>query len=301
MTGSASEIVLIPYDQAYEAGFEDMPRRVPDLGKIRRARRLHADARARRDPARVIAHTRRRSSPPPAPIGDNRRQWPSRDAPDPSPSGCSLANAKPVRKLLLATGRDRAPHLPDIVQIESTNLCNAKCVFCPRDEMHRRQGVMDMELFKKIVDECADARHHARARPQLRRAVPRSAARREGPVREAEGHRRSRDDQQRLADHRGDRARDDRGRARRDQHQRGRRRQGSVRAARACNLDYDKVIGNIRTLARLRKEIGPDASEADPVVRPAEQLRRRAGVHRASGAPSPTRSTSPICTTGPAR
>jgi UDP-glucose 4-epimerase len=33
--GSTSEIVLIPYDQAYEAGFEDMPRRVPDIGKIR--------------------------------------------------------------------------------------------------------------------------------------------------------------------------------------------------------------------------------------------------------------------------
>ena len=33
-TGSASPIVLVPYDQAYEAGFEDMPRRVPDLGKI---------------------------------------------------------------------------------------------------------------------------------------------------------------------------------------------------------------------------------------------------------------------------
>ncbi len=66
-----------------------------------------------------------------------------------------LANAKPVRRLLLATGRDRAPRLPDIVQIESTNLCNAKCVFCPRDEMHRRQGVMDMDLFTKVVDECA--------------------------------------------------------------------------------------------------------------------------------------------------
>jgi UDP-glucose 4-epimerase len=34
MTDSQSEIVLIPYDQAYEAGFEDMPRRVPDLTKI---------------------------------------------------------------------------------------------------------------------------------------------------------------------------------------------------------------------------------------------------------------------------
>ncbi len=64
-------------------------------------------------------------------------------------------NAKPVRRILLATGRDRAPILPEIVQIESTNICNAKCVFCPRDEMHRRQGVMSMELYRKIVDECA--------------------------------------------------------------------------------------------------------------------------------------------------
>ena len=66
------------------------------------------------------------------------------------------AQAKPVRRLLLATGRDRAPRLPEIVQIEATNICNAKCVFCPRDEMHRRQGIMTVELFKKIVDECAE-------------------------------------------------------------------------------------------------------------------------------------------------
>ncbi len=63
--------------------------------------------------------------------------------------------AKPIRRLLLATGRDRARVLPEIVQIESTNICNAKCVFCPRDEMHRKQGVMSRELFRKIVDECA--------------------------------------------------------------------------------------------------------------------------------------------------
>jgi UDP-glucose 4-epimerase len=35
MTGSTSPIVTIPYDQAYEAGFEDMPRRVPDIARIR--------------------------------------------------------------------------------------------------------------------------------------------------------------------------------------------------------------------------------------------------------------------------
>jgi UDP-glucose 4-epimerase len=35
LTKSTSEIVTVPYDQAYEAGFEDMPRRVPDISKIR--------------------------------------------------------------------------------------------------------------------------------------------------------------------------------------------------------------------------------------------------------------------------
>jgi UDP-glucose 4-epimerase len=34
LTGSDSKIVFVPYDQAYEEGFEDMLRRVPDLSKI---------------------------------------------------------------------------------------------------------------------------------------------------------------------------------------------------------------------------------------------------------------------------
>jgi len=33
LTNSESEIVLVPYDEAYEEGFEDMPRRVPDISK----------------------------------------------------------------------------------------------------------------------------------------------------------------------------------------------------------------------------------------------------------------------------
>jgi nucleoside-diphosphate-sugar epimerase len=34
MTGSPSEITLVPYDVAYEEGFEDMQRRIPDTTKI---------------------------------------------------------------------------------------------------------------------------------------------------------------------------------------------------------------------------------------------------------------------------
>jgi UDP-glucose 4-epimerase len=61
-TGSHSPIRIIPYEQAYEAGFEDMPRRVPDLTKIKELigyepkvgldeiiQRVVADLRARED------------------------------------------------------------------------------------------------------------------------------------------------------------------------------------------------------------------------------------------------------------
>ena len=34
LTQSNSEIVFVPYDEAYEEGFEDMPRRVPDISKV---------------------------------------------------------------------------------------------------------------------------------------------------------------------------------------------------------------------------------------------------------------------------
>ena len=36
LTGSPSEIVYVPYDEAYEEGFEDIQRRVPDISKIQR-------------------------------------------------------------------------------------------------------------------------------------------------------------------------------------------------------------------------------------------------------------------------
>ena len=36
LTGSTSRIVLVPFEEAYEAGFEDMQRRLPDTTKLRR-------------------------------------------------------------------------------------------------------------------------------------------------------------------------------------------------------------------------------------------------------------------------
>lgn len=36
LTKSKSEITFVPYDEAYEEGFEDMPRRIPDISKVNR-------------------------------------------------------------------------------------------------------------------------------------------------------------------------------------------------------------------------------------------------------------------------
>lgn len=43
LAGSQSEIVRIPYGEAYEEGFEDMPRRVPDTTKIHKLIGFRAD------------------------------------------------------------------------------------------------------------------------------------------------------------------------------------------------------------------------------------------------------------------
>src|SRR5688500_4655272 len=58
MTGSSSEIVTIPYEKAYEAGFEDMPRRVPDITRIRALVGYQPSVELDETLARVIEHFR---------------------------------------------------------------------------------------------------------------------------------------------------------------------------------------------------------------------------------------------------
>lgn len=41
---------------------------------------------------------------------------------------------------------------PSILQIENTNLCNAKCVMCPHTIMKRKRKIMKQKDFEKIVD-----------------------------------------------------------------------------------------------------------------------------------------------------
>ena len=165
------------------------------------------------------------------------------------------ANARPVRRLLAAAGRDRAPRLPDIVQIESTNLCNAKCVFCPRDEMHRLQGIMDMDLFRKVVDECAalgitHVRLHNYGEPFLdRRLVEKVRYAKTRGIAEvgmiSNGSLITPDIAQGLIDAGLDAINISVDASGKETFERTR-----------VNLDYDVVIDNIRTLDRLRREAG---------------------------------------------
>jgi UDP-glucose 4-epimerase len=58
-TNSSSPIVLIPFEQAYETGVEDMPRRVPDLTKTRMTSHELARTRSSRESSTISACGRR--------------------------------------------------------------------------------------------------------------------------------------------------------------------------------------------------------------------------------------------------
>lgn len=45
---------------------------------------------------------------------------------------------------------------PISLNIESTNLCNLQCFFCPREESSKGIGSMGYDLFCKVIDECAE-------------------------------------------------------------------------------------------------------------------------------------------------
>lgn len=52
------------------------------------------------------------------------------------------------------TEKEVLPKFPFLVDIEITNHCNLKCVFCGQHLMTRKKGYISEELFKKVADEC---------------------------------------------------------------------------------------------------------------------------------------------------
>lgn len=44
---------------------------------------------------------------------------------------------------------------PFFIDVELTNNCNLKCLFCGQQTMQRKKGFINEETFKKIIDECS--------------------------------------------------------------------------------------------------------------------------------------------------
>jgi UDP-glucose 4-epimerase len=59
LTGSRSEIRYIPYEEAYEKGFEDMPRRLPDISRIQELTGYRPKVKLDEMLRKVIEHQRR--------------------------------------------------------------------------------------------------------------------------------------------------------------------------------------------------------------------------------------------------
>jgi len=61
-----------------------------------------------------------------------------------------------VKKSIAEVKRKKLELYPRIIQVETTTACNADCVMCPHSRITRKKGHMDFELYKKIVDDCAE-------------------------------------------------------------------------------------------------------------------------------------------------
>lgn len=60
---------------------------------------------------------------------------------------------KNIQSIFLENHLKKLLDFPITFSIEITNICNAKCWFCPTHKSEREKGYMDFLLFKKIIDE----------------------------------------------------------------------------------------------------------------------------------------------------
>lgn len=61
-----------------------------------------------------------------------------------------------VKRMVQDVYLGRLLRFPQRVQIEIINVCNADCIMCPLRNMTRKKGTMDFELYRDIIDQCAD-------------------------------------------------------------------------------------------------------------------------------------------------
>lgn len=51
--------------------------------------------------------------------------------------------------------KNKLPSFPYLVDIELTNQCNLRCIFCGQQTMKRPRGFMNEKIYKKIINSCA--------------------------------------------------------------------------------------------------------------------------------------------------
>ncbi|WP_420264244.1 radical SAM/SPASM domain-containing protein [Candidatus Magnetominusculus dajiuhuensis] len=47
-------------------------------------------------------------------------------------------------------------NFPNVINIEPTNRCNLKCVYCPRESADKGVGIMDWDLYVRLIDEASE-------------------------------------------------------------------------------------------------------------------------------------------------
>jgi len=62
---------------------------------------------------------------------------------------------KALKKLSYRLRLTRSWAYPSVFQIEATNFCNLRCPMCPYDTMTRDVGYMEIDLFRRVVDQLA--------------------------------------------------------------------------------------------------------------------------------------------------
>ena len=68
----------------------------------------------------------------------------------------SISKSKPLQRAVRHVVVNRKLKFPEVVSIESSSHCNADCIMCPRELLTRSKGNMSMDLYHKVIDECAD-------------------------------------------------------------------------------------------------------------------------------------------------
>ncbi|WP_013179627.1 radical SAM/SPASM domain-containing protein [Methanococcus voltae] len=64
-----------------------------------------------------------------------------------------LTLGKCAYDVLLPVLNNKKPKKPLFIKIETVNYCNSQCKYCPHPTMTREKGLIDDELFKKVVKE----------------------------------------------------------------------------------------------------------------------------------------------------